>query len=111
MPIYEYQCIACGHHFDTIQTFKDEPLTHCPVCGEATLKKLISAPAFHLKGSGWYVTDFKNPAKPSAESPKSTAGEPQEKEKTKPEEVKKEASECNDTKSSAVTKTVDKTEK
>jgi putative FmdB family regulatory protein len=66
MPIYEYQCTACGHHFDTIQSFKDEALTHCPVCGEAALKKLISAPAFHLKGTGWYATDFKNPAKPSA---------------------------------------------
>ncbi|BBB15300.1 type I antifreeze protein [Candidatus Rickettsiella viridis] len=68
MPIYEYQCTACGHHFDTIQTFKEEALIHCPVCGEPTLKKLISAPAFHLKGSGWYVTDFKNQAKPNTES-------------------------------------------
>lgn len=63
MPIYEYQCTACGHHFDTIQSFKDEALIHCPVCGEASLKKLISAPAFHLKGTGWYATDFKNPSK------------------------------------------------
>lgn len=68
MPIYEYQCTACGHHFDTIQTFKEEALIHCPVCGEPTLKKLISAPAFHLKGSGWYVTDFKNQTKPNTES-------------------------------------------
>ncbi|WP_218813456.1 FmdB family zinc ribbon protein [Rickettsiella endosymbiont of Dermanyssus gallinae] len=68
MPIYEYQCTACGHHFDTIQSFKDEALTNCPVCGEETLKKLISAPAFHLKGTGWYVTDFKNQAKPNTES-------------------------------------------
>lgn len=65
MPIYEYQCTACGHHFDTIQTFKEEALIHCPVCGEPTLKKLISAPAFHLKGTGWYATDFKNQAKPN----------------------------------------------
>lgn len=61
MPIYEYACQACGHKFDTIQNFSDEPLTDCPVCQEPTLKKLISASAFHLKGSGWYVTDFKNP--------------------------------------------------
>lgn len=61
MPIYEYQCKACGHTFDTIQSFSEEPLTDCPVCKEPALKKLISAAAFHLKGSGWYVTDFKNP--------------------------------------------------
>lgn len=61
MPIYEYQCKACGHTFDTIQSFSEEPLTDCPVCKEPALKKLISASAFHLKGSGWYVTDFKNP--------------------------------------------------
>jgi putative FmdB family regulatory protein len=61
MPIYEYQCKACGHTFDTIQSFSEEPLTDCPVCKEPALKKLVSAAAFHLKGSGWYVTDFKNP--------------------------------------------------
>ena len=58
MPIYEYQCAACGHTFDTIQSFKEEVLVDCPVCKEQTLKKLVSASAFHLKGSGWYVTDF-----------------------------------------------------
>lgn len=61
MPIYEYECKACGHTFDTIQSFSEEPLTDCPICKEPALKKLISASAFHLKGSGWYVTDFKNP--------------------------------------------------
>jgi putative FmdB family regulatory protein len=61
MPIYEYECKVCGHTFDTIQRFSEEPLTDCPVCQEPALKKLISASAFHLKGSGWYVTDFKNP--------------------------------------------------
>jgi putative FmdB family regulatory protein len=74
MPIYEYQCTACGHHFDTIQTFKDEALIHCPVCGEATLKKLISAPAFHLKGTGWYATDFKNQTKPTGTASQENKG-------------------------------------
>ncbi|EDP46959.1 FmdB family zinc ribbon protein [Rickettsiella grylli] len=64
MPIYEYACQACGHKFDTLQNSSDEPLTHCPICQEPTLKKLVSASAFHLKGTGWYVTDFKNPTKP-----------------------------------------------
>lgn len=61
MPIYEYQCKVCGHRFDTLQSFSEAPLTECPVCKETALKKLVSQAAFHLKGGGWYVTDFKNP--------------------------------------------------
>lgn len=63
MPIYEYKCGSCSHQFETIQKFSDEPLTECPACGAHTLKKLVSAAAFHLKGSGWYATDFKNSGK------------------------------------------------
>jgi putative FmdB family regulatory protein len=63
MPIYEYQCKACGHQFDIIQDFSEDPLTDCPVCRKAELNKLISAPAFQLKGTGWYVTDFKDSGK------------------------------------------------
>ena len=59
MPIYEYQCEACGHVFDSLQKISEPPLTTCPDCGAEALKKLISAPAFRLKGSGWYETDFK----------------------------------------------------
>lgn len=57
MPLYEYQCDACHHRFETIQKFSDAPLTACPKCGSA-VRKLQSAPAFHLKGEGWYVTDY-----------------------------------------------------
>lgn len=57
MPIYEYQCQSCGHAFETMQRLADAPLTLCPQC-EGPLKKLISAPAFQFKGSGWYVTDY-----------------------------------------------------
>lgn len=57
MPIYEYQCQSCGHAFETMQRLADAPLTLCPKC-EGPLKKLISAPAFQFKGSGWYVTDY-----------------------------------------------------
>ncbi len=60
MPIYEYRCTACGHELEAIQKMSDEPLTVCPVCGEATLQKLISAAGFRLKGGGWYETDFKS---------------------------------------------------
>lgn len=74
MPIYEYECVACGHTFEAMQSFKDEALLDCPVCNESALKKLISTSAFHLKGSGWYVTDFKNPVPPKTNS-KETANE------------------------------------
>ena len=57
MPIYEYQCQKCGHRLETMQRISDPPLTECPECRGA-LKKLISAPAFQFKGSGWYVTDY-----------------------------------------------------
>jgi len=59
MPIYEYQCDACGHVFERLQKISETPLTECPDCGADALKKLLSAPAFRLKGSGWYETDFK----------------------------------------------------
>lgn len=59
MPIYEYQCKACQHQFEALQKFSDAPLTECPVCHQATVEKLISAAGFQLKGSGWYVTDYK----------------------------------------------------
>ncbi len=60
MPIYEYECEKCGHRLEAIQKFSDAPLTDCPECHEAALKKLISSAAFKLKGGGWYETDFKN---------------------------------------------------
>ena len=59
MPIYEYACNSCAHRFETIQKAAEDPLRDCPECGESTLKKLLSAPVFRLKGSGWYETDFK----------------------------------------------------
>jgi putative FmdB family regulatory protein len=63
MPIYEYQCAACGDVVEKWQTISETPLTMCPSCG-GSLSKLISACAFHLKGSGWYVSDYagKSPA-------------------------------------------------
>ena len=59
MPIYEYKCDACGHVFESLQKISESPLVECPVCGKDTLKKLVSSPAFRLKGGGWYETDFK----------------------------------------------------
>ncbi len=68
MPIYEYQCKKCGDEFDAIQGFSDKPLKKCKKCG-GSLHKLISECSFHLKGTGWYVTDY---AKPGSNGNKDT---------------------------------------
>ena len=59
MPIYEYRCAACGHQEDHLQKVSEAPLTKCPACGRKKYEKQLSAAGFQLKGSGWYVTDFK----------------------------------------------------
>ncbi len=59
MPIYEYRCESCAHKLEKIQKMSDDMLVDCPQCGQPALKRLISAAAFRLKGSGWYETDFK----------------------------------------------------
>ena len=60
MPIYEYRCASCGHELEALQKLSDAPLAECPACHKPDLKKLVSAAGFQLKGSGWYVTDFRN---------------------------------------------------
>ena len=60
MPIYEYRCEGCGHTLDALQKLADEPLADCPECEASSLKRLMSAPSFRLKGAGWYETDFKS---------------------------------------------------
>ena len=67
MPLREYECDACGHRFEVIQKMSDPPLEACPKCGGA-LRKLQAAPAFHLKGSGWYITDYAKKDQSSAKS-------------------------------------------
>jgi putative FmdB family regulatory protein len=57
MPLYEYQCDACGHRFEKIQKFSDPPVESCPLCG-AAVHKLLSTPAIQFKGTGWYITDY-----------------------------------------------------
>src|SRR3569623_958948 len=75
MPIYEYRCEACGHALETLQKMSDAPLTECPHCGAPALKKQVSAAGFQLKGSGWYVTDFRDKGKkPDAKPDASASG-------------------------------------
>ncbi|WP_211444443.1 FmdB family zinc ribbon protein [Collimonas humicola] len=62
MPIYAYRCEACGFAKDVLQKMSDEPLTVCPSCSTASFKKQVTAAGFQLKGSGWYVTDFRGGA-------------------------------------------------
>ena len=63
MPIYEYKCLKCGHQFEVIQRFSDNPVEICPNCKNNKVEKLVSAPSFRLKGGGWYETDFKTGSK------------------------------------------------
>jgi putative FmdB family regulatory protein len=81
MPIYAYKCANCGHQLDVLQKVSDSPLTVCPSCGVAALTKQVTAAGFQLKGSGWYVTDFrdgdkkKDPVKPDAATAASGDGD------------------------------------
>ncbi|HKX40711.1 MAG TPA: FmdB family zinc ribbon protein [Burkholderiaceae bacterium] len=60
MPIYAYRCAACGHAKDVLQKVSDPVLTDCPACGASAFQKQVTAAGFQLKGSGWYVTDFRD---------------------------------------------------
>ncbi|MCW5581873.1 MAG: zinc ribbon domain-containing protein [Luteimonas sp.] len=59
MPIYAFECTACGHHFDKLQKLSDPDPAACPSCAEPTVKRRVTAPSFRLAGGGWYETDFK----------------------------------------------------
>jgi putative FmdB family regulatory protein len=67
MPIYAYRCAACGHTKDVLRKMSDPPLADCPACGAPRFEKQVTSAGFQLKGSGWYVTDFRNP--PAAAAP------------------------------------------
>ncbi len=103
MPIYEYRCTSCGFENEHLQKLNDGPISICPACGSNEYKKLISAAGFQLKGSGWYVTDFKNNKAGKTETKQAT----QSKETTKDQETSKPAdiSAKTDTKSSSASPT------
>jgi putative FmdB family regulatory protein len=101
MPFYEYECQSCKFYTEVMQKISDPPLVKCPSCGKRTMQKLVSAPVFRLKGSGWYETDFKSDKegkrnlavereepKPAAEDAKSEAKAPAAETAAKPAEPK-----------------------
>jgi putative FmdB family regulatory protein len=69
MPIYEYRCDSCGFQKEHLQKMSEPQLTTCPECGKESYSKLLSAAGFHLKGNGWYATDFKGGGKPESAPP------------------------------------------
>ncbi len=101
MPIYEYECAACGHRLEALQKVSDKPLRKCPECGKPKLHKLMSAPSFRLKGGGWYETDFKSgqkknladgggkDEKPAAAKAESASAKPEPKAADKPKPAEK----------------------
>jgi putative FmdB family regulatory protein len=101
MPFYEYECQSCKFYTELMQKISDPPLVKCPSCGKRTMQKLVSAPVFRLKGSGWYETDFKTDkegkrnlaaereeSKPAAEEPKAQTPAPAAETAAKPAEPK-----------------------
>jgi len=95
MPIYAYKCSSCGNAQDVLQKISDDPLTVCPACNSATYAKQVTAAGFQLKGSGWYVTDFREGSKKADKKPDS---------KTEPAEAKP-AEATSDTKTETKTET------
>jgi len=83
MPIYEYECAKCGHIMEAIQKISEAALTKCPVCHKRGLRKQLTAAAFHLKGTGWYATDFKDKAKVKKDDKDKAADTPAAKEPAK----------------------------
>ena len=86
MPLYEYECGACGQRFEVIRKFSDPPLDACTLCHKGPLRRLLSSPAIQFKGTGWYITDYaqkgktdkgdsKDAAKPEAKSGETKSGD------------------------------------
>jgi putative FmdB family regulatory protein len=93
MPIYAYKCESCGHRQDVLQKMSDAPLAVCPACGASTYVKQVTAAGFQLKGSGWYVTDFRGgntgaPAEKTADGDATAKPEKSDKADAKPTDAK-----------------------
>jgi putative FmdB family regulatory protein len=100
VPIYEYQCDICEHKLEALQKMSDKPLKLCPECGKESLRKLVSAAAFRLSGSGWYETDFKD-KKEQKNLSKSDNKQPDASEAKKPESAESKKSETSSSEGAA----------
>jgi putative FmdB family regulatory protein len=101
MPFYEYECAACRYYVEVLQKISDAPLKKCPSCGKQQLKRLISAPVFRLKGSGWYETDFKS----DKENKRNLAGAEPAAVESKPADTKVSETKATETKAEPAAKT------
>jgi putative FmdB family regulatory protein len=75
MPLYEYECDACGQRFEAIRKFSESDLDACSLCGKGPVRRLMSSPAIQFKGTGWYVTDYSSKGKAGTESTDSSKGQ------------------------------------
>ena len=98
MPIYEYRCASCGTTHEVLQKISEAPPTACPTCRAHALTKVVSAAGFHLKGSGWYATDFKNGSKPATKTEAKSDAKSADAAPSKPAESKSPAPAGTDTK-------------
>lgn len=103
MPIYEYRCSECGFQKEYLQKLSDAPLKVCPECGKSTFGKMVTAAGFQLKGTGWYVTDFRNKGSGPA-----SAGHDKAKKKTETESVKSEPAKTESPKTGSDSTTADR---
>ncbi len=108
MPFYEYQCESCGHHLEAMQKVSDAPLKKCPECGKSQLKRLMSAPVFRLKGSGWYETDFKSEKEDKRNLAERPEGKEEKKDVAEPAQVAAEGAKTADKKETVAEKPTDK---
>src|SRR3954467_12577529 len=102
MPFYEYECSNCKFYVEALQKISDPPLEQCPSCKKKTMKKLVSAPNFRLKGGGWYETDFKSDKEEKRNLAKEEApaeSKPEAKDKDSKNEAKESKTEAKETKS------------
>jgi len=83
MPLYEYECDACGTRFEVIRKFSDPPLEECTKCGKSSIRRLQSSPAIQFKGTGWYITDYSQKGKSGGDASSSSKNEKGEKSETK----------------------------
>jgi putative FmdB family regulatory protein len=103
MPLYEYECAACGHRFEQIRKFSDPPVETCPNCAEAKVQKLVSSPAIQFKGTGWYITDYakKGSAGTDTKSGAKESGDSKESGESKESATSKESKDSKESKPAA----------